>query len=158
MSKKLNSEKEFLDFFSDLTERCCQTEPDSVIIYHNQRKTVSRLLKQVAEKFNTGYIEQDLTLLAEERIGTSIFENKVPQWLAPIFTNKEKKNYIIYMREFALASDKIKNQAMNLLITKKIEGVPFPNNTLIVLGVLDVDGITSALANIQSVVFYRNIE
>ncbi|MCX8094492.1 MAG: hypothetical protein N3E50_10060 [Candidatus Goldbacteria bacterium] len=158
MAKKLNNEQEFLDFFDQLAEKCCLTEPDSIIIYHNQRKTVLKLLKQIAEKHNMGFIEQDLTLLTEEKIGTSIFENKVPEWLRPVFENKEKKSFIIYMREFAFASDRVKNDAMNLLQRKQIEGFPFPNNTLIVLGVVDVDGVTAALSNVQSVTFYRNIE
>ena len=158
MAEKLNNEQEFLNYFNELAEKCCLTEPDSVIIYHNQRKTVLRLLKQVAEKYNMGFIEMDLTLLPEEKIGTSIFENKVPEWLSPVFDSKEKKSYVIYMREFALASDKVKVGAMNLLQRKQIEGFAFPNNTLIVLGVLDVDGVTSALTNVKSVVFYRQID
>ncbi len=158
MAKKLNNEQEFLNYFNELAEKCCLTEADSIIIYHNQRKTVSKLLKQVAEKYDMGLIEVDLSSLPDEKIGTSIFENKVPEWLTPVFNNKEKKSYIIYMREFALASDKVKVGVMNLLLKKQIEGFPFPNSTLIVLGVLDLDGVTSALTNVKSVVFYRQID
>lgn len=158
MNKKIYTEQEFVEYFSKMAEKCNITEAESVILYHNQRKTVSRLLKQVAEKFNMGFIEQDLTTLSEEKIGTSIFEDKVPKWLSPVFNEKDKKCFIIYMREFALANERIKNEAMNLLITKKIEGHKFPHNVIIILGVLDVDGITSGITNVDSVVFYKNID
>ncbi len=154
MATILNSEQELKNFLINSLKTCCA---ETIILYHNQRKTVLKVLKEVAETTGKGFIEKDLTEFPENKLNDHIFRDKIPDWLLPIFENKNTNGYILYLREFALAADNVKNDIMNMILKKEIEDKKFPNNVLFILGVLDVEGITESLSNIKSAVFYKKI-
>jgi len=113
-----------------------------------------KILKEAAEKAGRKFIEMDLSVIQEEKIGTTIFEDEVPGWLKNAFEN-EKGGYVVYLREFHFASDRVKNDAMNLMIDKGVGDKKFPPDTFVVLGVMDVDDMPSALSNVHTAKFYR---
>lgn len=154
MGHKLNSIAEAKEYFERAAKTC---QPGSIILYHNQRKSVLSILKDAAEKAGKILVEKDLTLLENEKIGTSMFENKIPKWIEAVFDPANKKGTIFYMREFHYASDGVKNDAMNLIINMEIEGQKFPPNTLVILGVLDTDDMTASINRAHNVMFYREM-
>lgn len=154
MGHKLNSIEEAKDYFQRAAKTC---KPGGIILYHNQRKTVLSILRETAQNAGKIFIEKDLTLLANEKIGASVFENKIPKWIEEVFNPANKNGAIFYMREFHFASDGVKNDAMNLIINMEVEGHKFPANTLIVLGVLDADDMTAAINRAHSVMFYKEM-
>ncbi|HDQ26171.1 MAG TPA: hypothetical protein ENN43_05430 [bacterium] len=155
MAHALKNEAEAGEYFTKAAKTC---KPSGIVLYHNQRRTVISILKEAAEKNNRLFIEKDLSLLQEEGIGTSRFENRVPPWLEAVFSGENKNGSVIYLREFHLAVDRVKNDAMNLLINMQVEGLEFPQGTLVVLGVLDTDDVTSVIRKAHSVTFYRSVE
>ncbi len=150
----LKSIEEAREYFNRAAKTC---QPGSVILYHNQRKTVMSLLKEAAQASGKVLIEKDLTLLANEKIGTSMFENKIPKWIEGVYNPANKNGTIFYMREFHYASDSVKNDAMNVIINMEVEGQKFPPNTLVILGVLDTDDMTASINKAHNVMFYREI-
>lgn len=153
MAQILNNEQQAKEFFLKEVNSSCS---ESVILYHNQRKTVLRILKEIAELTGRGFVEMDLSSEAAN-ISSDIFENKIPKWLAPVFEKQNPQGYIVYFREFAIAPESIKNSVMNIILKKEVQVAKFPDNTFIILGVLDVEGVTGALSNIKSVIFYKQI-
>jgi hypothetical protein len=61
------------------------------------------------------------------------------------------------MREFHFASDKVKNDVLNMIINRSVEGSVFPDNTTVVLGVLDVDDISGSMNIKNSAVFLKQM-
>ncbi len=155
MSISINSEQELKDFLINGLKNCCS---EAVILFHNQRKTVLKILKEVAEKTGKDLIEKDLMEFPENKLNTHIFKDKIPDWLLPIFNKINPNGYILYLREFALAADNVKNDIMNMILKREIEGQKFPENTFIILGVLDVDGVAGSLSNVKSIIFYKKID
>lgn len=152
MAYVLKTESEAVEYFERAARTC---SPGTIILFHNQRKTILAVLREAALKAGRVFLEQDLSVLAGERIGTSRFENKVPDWLAPAFEHSDKKGTLIYLREFHFAADRVKDDAMNVILKKEVENIKLPENTLVVMGLLDMDDEASGLTGTHSVTFYR---
>ncbi|MFP4466749.1 MAG: hypothetical protein ACLFP1_06840 [Candidatus Goldiibacteriota bacterium] len=151
MEKELKTETEAEEYFKRAAKKCT---PRSVVLNHNQRKTVLRILKEAAEESGKKFIQKDLSVVEEERIGSTIFKDEIPVWLKDVFKDKES-GYVVYLREFHYASDRIKDDAMNIILNMEVEGEKFPPNTFIVLGVMDMDDMTEALSRVHIVKFFR---
>lgn len=154
MSFVLRSEDEARQYFRRAAQTC---SPGAIILFHNQRKTVLSVLKDASEKSGKIFIEQDLSVLPEGRIGSNRFENKLPEWLTPVMEAANKGGSLLYMREFHFSGPSVKAEAMNLILKREVEGVKLPDNTLIVLGLLDTDDEAAGLSGTHSVTFYRAI-
>lgn len=154
MSVILKTREEAQAYFDGLVAK---KEHESIVLYHNQRKAVLEILLQSAKKAGEKFIEKDLTTIEAEKVGTSVFENKVPNWLTGFFEASKEKGCVLYMREFHFASDKVKNDVLNMIINRSVEGSAFPENTTVVLGVLDVDDISGSMNIKNSAVFLKQM-
>ncbi len=152
MSVILKTKEEAQAYFDEIIAK---KEHHSVLLYHNQRKTVLEILSNAAKKAGEKFIEQDLTAIDAGKVGTSVFENKVPNWLKGFFEASKEKGCVLYLREFHFASDKIKNDVLNMMINKEVEGSKFPENTTVILGVLDTDDIAASINIENTAVFLR---
>jgi len=150
----LKSEEEAKEYFRRAAQTCT---PGAIILFHNQRKTVLSVLKNAAEKAGKRFIEQDLSVLPEGRIGSNRFENKLPEWLGPVMEASTKGGSLLYMREFHFSGPVVKTDAMNLILKREVEGVKLPDNTLIVLGLLDTDDEAAGLSGTHTATFYRTV-
>jgi hypothetical protein len=147
----LNSEAEAKKFFEEILKK---GSPEGVVLYHNQRKTVLSVLKEAAQAAGKCFVEKDLSLIHDGQVGGSRFEDKAPAWLKEIFS-KNMGGCVLYLREFHFAPEKVRTEIMNVMITRKIEEEKFPEGTVIILGVLDLDDVTGAMSGVESAVFYR---
>ena len=154
MALALKTEKEAREYF----ERALHTfQPGEIVLYHNQRRTVHSILKDAAVKNGHKLIEKDISAIDDSELSGAKIENKVPLWLKEVFDNCEKCKFLIYLREFHMATEKVKDSVLNLMAKREYEGVKLPENTLLVLGVLDVDDIVDPITNTHTVRFYREI-
>ena len=134
---------------------CHTHNPCEVILFHDQRQTVHKLLEEVAQETGRTLIDKDLSTLQANELGCLNNENRAPSWLCKVLEDKEGKGYIIYLREYHLSPIKAQTDVLNLLIKKDVEGVQFPPNTLIILGVRKEDEAAEGLTHTHVVRFYK---
>ncbi|HRQ44165.1 MAG TPA: hypothetical protein PLB12_07440 [Candidatus Goldiibacteriota bacterium] len=150
----LKTEKEAREYF----DRALHTfKPGEIMLFHNQRRTVHALLKDAASKNGHKFIEKDISAIDDSELGGVKIENKVPAWLKDVFDEVHKSKFLVYLREFHMATDKVKDEVLNLMAKREYEGVKIPDNTIIVLGVLDVDDIVDPISSTHTVRFYREV-
>ncbi|PKL92493.1 MAG: hypothetical protein CVV21_01685 [Candidatus Goldiibacteriota bacterium HGW-Goldbacteria-1] len=154
MALSLKTEKEAREYFERALHTC---QPGEIILYHNQRRTVHSVLKDAAEKNNHKFIDKDISAIDDSDLGGVKIENKVPVWLKEVFDNCDKCKFLIYLREFHMATDKVKTEVLNLMAKREFEGIKLPESTIIVLGVLDVDDIVDPISSTHTVRFYREV-
>jgi hypothetical protein len=136
--------------------RACHTkQPGEIILFHDQRDTVAKVLMEVSKECGREFIDKDLTTIQHGELGCLRTGSKQPCWLEDIMTSKNPNGYILYLREFHLTGRGIQDEVMNILIRKEIEGVKFPENTLVVLGVRKEDEAAEALSHTHVVKFYK---
>ena len=137
--------------------RACKThDPGEVILFHDQRDTMHRLLQEVARETGRELIDKDLSTMTPNEIGgLKLKECKRPAWINNALEGKCPSGYILYLREFHLTDVATQADVMNILIRKEVRGIQFPKNTLIVLGVRKEDEATEALTHTHVVKFYK---
>ncbi len=151
MSLCIKSEKEMREFF----ERALKTEtPEDVIIYNDQRDTLKKVVREESEKAGRPLVECDLAAVKENELGGMKFESKAPHWMTKIF-KANPKGSTLFLREYHQASEKVKDDVLNIMITREVEGEKFPCRTLIVLSVQGEDEIPKSLSHIHTLTFYR---
>jgi hypothetical protein len=154
MAIVLKSEKEAREFFL----RAIHTNnPCEIILYHNQRNTVHKILEDTGKETRYKLIDKDISDTNGGELGSLRLESVSPHWLKEVFENQDKVHYIVYMREFHMASDKVQDAVLNIIAKREIEGLKFPPNTMIILGVQDEDEIAGPLSGTHSVKFYRSV-
>lgn len=151
MSTTLKTEKQALDFFTELMN---EEKPDEIILYHNQRKTVLEVLKKAAENSGRKFMEKDISGLGESSLSTKMFEDNVPPWLADVFKKCDKCKHVVYFREYDHAPRAVQNEVHNLFVKRKIEDSVLPDNALLIIGVQDEDGV-GAISRAKTVKFYK---
>jgi hypothetical protein len=152
MNHDFKSYEEIKKFFLG----ACQVhDPCCVILFHNQRQTVHRLLAETAAETGRTLIDQDLSVLPLNEFGCVKFDGTVSSWLSGAMKDVNGKGYIVYLREYHLSPVKIQSDILNALIEKSVEGVPFPKNTLIVLGVRREDENAEGLTHTHIVKFFE---
>jgi hypothetical protein len=153
MENVVNTYEEAKQFFLD---SCQRHNLGEVILFHNQRNTVAKLLHEVATECGRTLIDKDLTTLNVNELHFYKTEGlSIPGWLKEVMERKNPHGYIIYLREFHLASDKVQDDVMNILIKKAVEGITFPDNTLIILGARQEDEAAESLSHTHVLKFYR---
>jgi hypothetical protein len=137
--------------------RACKThDPGEIILFHDQRDTVNKLMLDIAEETGRTLIDKDLSTLERNELGCMKPGNCIaPAWLKDAMDGKSAGGYIVYLREFHLTNNNIQDDVMNILIRKEVQGVKFPRNTLIVLGVRKEDEATEALTHTHIIKFYK---
>ena len=130
-------------------------EINEVILFHNQRDTVRKLLKETADMGRRTYIEKDLSTISEADLAGIKTDNRIPGWMEPAMKAKEGCGVLIFLREFHNASDKIKDDVLNILIKREVQSFKLPRHTLIVVGVQEEDEAASALGHAHTVRFFR---
>jgi hypothetical protein len=154
MAIVLKTEKEAREFFL----RAIHTNnPCEIVLYHNQRNTVHKILEDTARETGYKLIDKDISETNGGELGSLRLESVSPHWLKEVFDNEGKVHYIVYMREFHMATDKVQDAVLNVMTKREIEGTKFPAKTLIILGVQDEDEITRPLSGTHSVKFYRPV-
>lgn len=134
---------------------CHVHNPCEIILFHDQRHTVHELLTDVAKETGRTLIDKDLSTLQANELGAMRLDSNVPVWLEKAMQGRDGKGYIIYLREFHLSPVKVQTDVLNILIKKDVEGVKFPDNTLIVLGVRKEDETAEGLTHTHVVTFYK---
>jgi hypothetical protein len=136
--------------------RACHTkQPGEIILFHDQRETVAKVLKEVSAECGRILIDKDLTTLKHGELGCMKKPGAAPCWLEDVMNSKNPGGYILYLREFHLTGTGIQDEVMNILIRKEIEGYKFPDNTLVVLGVRKEDEAAEALSHTHVAKFYK---
>jgi hypothetical protein len=130
-------------------------EMSEIILFHNQRDTVRKLLKEAAVLGKRAYIEKDLSTISPADLGGIANDNKIPVWMQPAMDAKEGCGVLIYLREFHAASDKIKDDVLNILVKKEVQSFKLPKHTLLVIGVETQDEAASGISHTHSVRFFR---
>lgn len=100
-------------------------------------------------------IDKDLSTVVPDEFGSVKLDNTVPKWLDDAMVDKSGKGHIVYLREFHLSPAKVQLDVLNLLVKKDVEGVDFPKNTMIVLGVRNEDESAEGLTHTHVVRFYK---
>jgi hypothetical protein len=152
MNENLNSYDEARQFFLNSIQHHNIGE---VILFHDQRITVEKLMNEVAEECGRTLIDKDLSTLNVNELHAYKTDGIPPVWLKQAMDGVNPKGYIVYLREFHATSDRIQTDVLNIMIKKEIEGIPFPANTLIVLGVRKEDEAAECLTHTHVVKFYR---
>ena len=152
MTHDFTSYEDVKKFF---TGACHTHNPCEVILFHDQRHTVHKLLTEIAQETGRTLIDKDLSTLQANEFGTMKLESTVPSWLEKAMAGNDGKGYIIYLREYHLSPAKVQNDVLNVLIKKDIEGVQFPANTLIVLGARKEDEAAEGLSHTHVIRFYK---
>ncbi len=137
--------------------RACTThDPGDIILFHDQRDTVHKILVEVSNETGRKLIDKDLSTLEHNELGCMKMKDcKPPEWLKEAFEGKHPNGFIVYLREFHLSDNRVQDDVMNILIRKELQGVKFPKNTLIILGVRKEDDSAEALTHTHVVKFYR---
>lgn len=130
-------------------------ETGEIILFHNQRDTVRKLLKEAADMGKRSYIEKDLSTISQEELGGIKTENRVPGWLKPALEAKEGCGVLIFLREFHAASGKIKDDVLNIMIKKEVQSFKLPRHTLLVVGVQEQDEAASGISHTHTVRFFK---
>ncbi len=128
-----------------------------VLLHHNQRKSVLAVLKETAQEAGRFFVDKDMTTLTENEIAGMKIENEIPGWLKEAFERAEKEGAIILFREFHEASDKIKDDVLNLFIKNETEGVVIPGNTLLVIAMQEEDESAEGVSGVRTAEFFRKI-
>lgn len=128
-----------------------------VLLHHNQRKSMLAVFKETAKETGRFFVDKDLTTLTENEIAGIKIENKIPEWLEGAFEHAEKSGSIILFREFHEASDKIKDDVLNLFIKNETEGFVIPENILLVIAMQEEDESAEAVSGVSTVTFFRKI-
>jgi|ERR1035437_2616894 hypothetical protein len=147
--KKYDEVKKFF------TDSCHLHNPCEVILFHDQRDTVNKMLAEVAQETGRKLIDKDLSTLLPNELGSMTLDRTLPGWLSPVLKDKDGKGYIIYLREYHVAPLKVQTDVLNVLIKKNFEGVEFPKNTLIVVGARKEDEAAEGLTHTHVVKFYK---
>ena len=99
MQPVFKSESEVKKYFL----RACHTkQPGEVILFHDQRNTVDKVLKEVSTECGREFIDKDLTTLKHGELGCMKNESRPPCWLEDVMKSKNPNGYILYLREFHL--------------------------------------------------------
>jgi hypothetical protein len=152
MGIELKSYEAAREYFTRAMHTCDISE---VILFHNQRDTVRKLLKEVSEAGKRIYIEKDLSTLDHNELGGIKSENRIPDWMKPAMCATKECSYLIFLREFHSAPEKVKDDVLNILIKKEVQSFKLPRHTLMVVGVLDQDEAASSVAHAHTVRFFR---
>ncbi len=152
MKHEFKTYEEIKNFFMT---SCHTHNPCEVILFHDQRQTVHKLMEELASETNRVLIDKDLSTLQQNELGAMKLESTVPAWLDRAMEGKNANGCIIYLREFHLSPQKIQDDVLNILIKKDIQGISFPKNTLIVLGVRKEDEAAEGLTHTHIVTFYK---
>jgi hypothetical protein len=152
MGIELKSYEEAKEYFTRAMHTC---EISEVVLFHNQRDTVRKLLKETAQLGKRTYIEKDLSTISQTDLCGIKSDNKVPGWMKPAMEAKEGKGVLVYLREFHAASDNIKDDVLNILIKKEVQSFKLPKHTLLVVGVQDQDEAASGISHTHTVRFFR---
>jgi hypothetical protein len=147
--------KKYDDIKTFFVKSCHTHNPCEVVLFHDQRDTVHKLMQEVASETGRNLIDKDLSTLMENELGAMKLENTVPAWLGKAMENADGKGCIIYLREFHLSTQKVQNDVMNILIKKDVQGIKFPKNTLIVLGVHKQDDVANSLTHTHVINFFK---
>lgn len=126
-----------------------------IILFHDQRQTVHKLLEEVTKETGRTLIDQDLSTLMPDEFSCMKFYNTAPAWLAKAMEDREGKGHIIYLREYHLSPQKVQNDVLNMMIRKCVDEASFPKNTLIVLGARKEDEAAEGLTHTHVVRFYK---
>jgi hypothetical protein len=140
------------EYFTRAMHTC---DTGEVILFHNQRDVVRKLLEESAALGKRTYIEKDLSTISPAELGGIKTENRVPDWMRPALDAKDGSGVLIYLREFHAASDKIKSDVLNILIKKEVQSFKLPKHALIVVGVHDEDEAASAISHAHTVRFFK---
>lgn len=152
MSVILKDEVEAKKYFL----KAMKTEnPTEVIVYHNQRDTMKKILREACAEAGRVLIEKDLTTALENEFGALKFESTPPEWMKPVFEKSAGKGFVIWLREFHEAPHSVKDDVLNLLIKRNVEGWEFPAKTLLILGLFTADAGTEAISHTHTVRFFR---
>jgi|GEM_PF-1735555 len=152
MSLVLKSENELREFFS----RALKTATSEVVlIYNDQRDTLKKVLREESEKAGRPLVESDLAAVKENELGGMKFESKAPHWMKKIFDTHQSKGVTLFMREYHQSPEKVKDDVLNIMITKEVEGQKFPDKVLIVLSVQGRDEIPKVVSHVHTLEFYR---
>lgn len=152
MGIELKSYKAAKEYFTRAMKTC---EINEIILIHNQRDTVRKLLKETAEENNRTLIEKDLSTVTDTEIAGIETDNKVPEWMKPCMKSCDEKRFVLFLREFHQASPKVKDDVLNTLIKKEVQDFKLPKHTLIVVGIIDQDDEAEALGHTHTVRFFK---
>jgi hypothetical protein len=152
MGIELKSYDEAKEYFTRSMHTC---EVSEVVLFHNQRDTVRKLMKEVAGKGGRKYVEKDLTTVSANELGGIKTDNKVPGWLKPALEDNPGRGVLLYLREFHQAPDNVKADVLNILIKKEVQSIKFPRQTLIVLGVQQDDDSADSISHTHTVRFFK---
>ena len=151
----INDFKTYDEIKKYFTSSCHTHNPCEVILFHDQRDTVHKMFAEIAKETGRALIDKDISTLQPNELGSMTLERTLPGWLSPILEDKDGKGYIIYLREYHTAPLKVQTDVLNILIKKNFEGVEFPKNTLVVLGVRKEDETAEGLSHTHIVRFYK---
>ncbi len=130
---------------------------NKVLLHHNLRKSMLAVVKEAAEETGRFFVDKDLTTLTENEIAGIKVENKIPAWLKEAFECAEKEGSIILFREFSEASDKIRDDVLNLFIKNETEGFEISGNILLVIAMQEEDYSAEAAGGVSTATFFRKI-
>jgi hypothetical protein len=151
MGIELKSYGEAEEYFTRAMHTC---EPSEIVLFHNQRDTVRKLMKEAAKKGGRILIDKDLSTIPENDLGGIKTENKIPDWLKTAMEPGDR-GVLLFLREFHGASDKVKSDVLNILIKKEIQSFKFARKTLVVVGVLAEDAAAESITHTHTVRFYK---
>ncbi|MCE5300968.1 MAG: hypothetical protein LLG37_08895 [Spirochaetia bacterium] len=148
---ELKSYEKALEFF---TRAAKGSQPGEVILFHNQRHNVAKLMMESADVCGKKLIDKDLSTLENNELRCMKMDENIPCWVKPVFA-KKSPGFIVYLRDYHLASEKIQDEVLNILATREIQGKKFPPNVLLVLGVRKEDDVAEAITKTHVVTFYK---
>lgn len=152
MGIELKSYDAAKEYFTRAMHTCDISE---IILIHNQRDTVRKLIKETSEAGKRIYIEKDLSTMTPDELGGIKTGDRIPDWLKPAMKANEERRFTIFLREFHAASGSVKDDVLNLLIRKCVKSFCLPKHTLIVVGVLEQDEAAEAVGHTHTVRFMK---